>query len=142
MANAGGDAESIAMRVVANHVARNPNAALEAAGQRHQMSGLRGEVTEANKAKQKVVAVGGKLVRELVRCKMLIAPWRPEGEVLLEVLSVASEQAFGSQWSQEDVDEIRDWCVKGDGGSVVGQLRMEVVRNAIFRNQDQMNLGA
>lgn len=134
--------ESIALRVVANHVARNPTAALEAAGQRRQVSGLRVEVSQTNKAKQRVLAVGKKMVQELVRYKMMAEPWKSEGQVLLEVLSKASEEAFGTQWSQEDVDEIRSWCDKQTGGSVVGQLRTEVTRAAIFRNRDQMSLGA
>jgi hypothetical protein len=132
------DGDSIALRVVARRFAKNPNAALEAAGQRRQVAELREELTQTTQTKQKVLAVGEKLLRELVRCKRLIAPWRTEGEVLLEVLSFA----LGSQWTQEDVDEIRDWCVTQSGGSVVGQLRLEVVRNAVFRNQEQMNLGA
>jgi hypothetical protein len=138
----GTDCDSIALRVVAKHVAKNPNAALEAAGQRHQVSELKEELTQTTRTKQKVLAVGEKLLRELVRCKRLIAPWRSEGEVLLEVLSFACGEALGSQWTQADVDEIRDWCVKQSGGSVVGQLRLEVVRNAVFRNQEQMDLGA
>jgi hypothetical protein len=132
------DCDSIALRVVARRVAQNPTAALVVAGQRRQMAELREELTQTTKTKQKVLAVGEKLLRELVRCKRLIAPWRTEGEVLLEVLSFA----LGSQWTQEDVDEIRDWCVTQNGGSVVGQLRLEVLRNAVFRNQEQMGLGA
>jgi hypothetical protein len=50
---------------------------------------------------------------------------------LLEVLTTACKDAFGFHWSNAEVDEIRSWCYKESGGSVVGPLRLEVVRNAI-----------
>jgi hypothetical protein len=131
MSNAVSDMESIAMRVVAKSVAKNPDVAEKAAGNRHQVSGLKKELTQNKKAQEKVLAVGEKVVKELVRCKMAAEPGRSENDVLLEVLTTACKDAFGFRWSNEDVDEIQSWCAKESGGTVVGPLRTEVFRNAM-----------
>jgi hypothetical protein len=142
--------DSIGRRVVAKSCAKNPTVALEAADHRHQVSELKEKLAVAKKRvqetstswaqrcvslvsrKQKVLSVGSFLVKELVAVKMLESPEKTESEVLVGLLTDASVEAFGDGWTHRDVDEIRQWCVKDDGSTVVGQLRAEVARNATY----------
>jgi hypothetical protein len=63
---------------------------------------------------------------------MAESPEKTESEVLVGLLTDASVEAFGVGWTHRDVDEIRQWCVKDDGSTVVGQMRAEVARNATY----------
>jgi hypothetical protein len=142
--------DSIGRRVVAKSCAKNPTVALEAADHRHQVSKLKEKLALAKKRaqesstiwaqrcasllsrKQKVLSVGSFFVKELVAVKMAADPEKTEGEVLVGLLTDASVEAFGEGWTNRDVDEIRQWCVKDDGSTVVGPLRAEVARNTTY----------
>jgi hypothetical protein len=142
--------DSIGRRVVAKSCAKNPMVALEAAAHRHQVSDLKERLAVAKKRaqeastswaqrcvslvsrKQKVLSVGSFLVKELCAVKMAESPEKTESEVLVGLLTDASVEAFGVGWTHRDVDEIRQWCVKDDGSTVIGQMRAEVARNATY----------